>query len=75
MNTIIGKQGEKHYFIVAEIGVTEIFSSSAKLAQNYGKSPENTVNGALAIMNHGDLQREGSKILWKEVKTTGEKGL
>lgn len=53
---------------------SKIFSSGAKLAQSYDKSPKNTVNGVLAMMNHGDLQREGSKGLWKEVKTQRRKG-
>lgn len=70
MNKIIGKQGEKHYFIRN----SEIFSSGAILAQSYGKTPENTVNRVLAMMNYGELQREGSKCLWKELKMYRREG-
>lgn len=37
-------------------------------AQCYGKSPENVFNGTLAVMNHGELERERSIGLWKELK-------
>lgn len=64
-STMIGRLEMKKKLLYTCINLrnSEIFFCGAKLAQHYNKSPENVLNEALATMNHGELEREGSNCL------------